>query len=100
MKITTADVSRPAGLIVSLFLLAAAIGCATQTYSTPPVGSQKVTVLCNSTVSHDTGFCQQQANDRCGGTARLSAIVSSVEMTGRETRQLYTITAQYDCVSS
>lgn len=100
MKITTADVSRPAGLIVSVFLLATAMGCATQTYSTPPVGSQKVTVMCNSTVSHDTGFCQRQANEKCGGTARLGAIISSVEMTGREKGQLYTITAQYDCVGS
>lgn len=60
-------------------------------------GRRTVDVMCNSTVSHDTGACKPRAEEKCGGRTRLAGVVSSVEMTGRPTGRLYTITARYEC---
>ncbi len=78
-------------------LLSALSGCAGQSQSSAPEGSRSVTVVCNSTVGYDTGFCQIKANEACSQRARLAGIISSIEMTGRPTGQLHTITARYLC---
>lgn len=54
-------------------------------------------MMCKSTVSGDTYACQAKANDACGRQARLLGVISSVEMTGRRSGRLYTITARYSC---
>lgn len=59
--------------------------------------SRTVTVMCNSTVGNDTGACAPRAEEKCAGEARLLGVVSNVEMTGRPTGRLYTITARYEC---
>ena len=86
--------------VLGLLLLSTSTGCATQAHSSSPGTARAVTVMCNSTVNHDTGFCQGPANESCGGRARLAGVISSVEMTGRQTGQLYTITARYECEGS
>lgn len=83
-------------LVLGLLLPSASPGCAGQTHPAPDK-SRAVTVLCNSTVGYDTGACQLRANEACGHGARLAGIISNVEMTGRPTGHLYTITARYEC---
>lgn len=87
-------------LVIPLVLQVAATGCASETVASAPGASRDVTVMCNSTVSHDTAACQVRANEACGRTARLTGVISSVEMTGKSTRQLYTITARYACTDA
>jgi len=84
-------------LALGLLPLSALSGCVGQTHSMSPEKASTVTVMCNSTISHDTGFCQVRANENCGGKARLAGIISNVEMTGRPTGRLYTVTARYLC---
>lgn len=84
-------------LVFGPLLLSVLSGCAGQSQSSSPDLSRSVTVMCNSTVGYDTGFCQVKANETCGQRARLSGIISNVEMSGRPTGQLYTITARYQC---
>lgn len=90
-----------AGRVVALLLALVAGACAGQ--ANVPVdqeSSRIVTVMCNSTVGNDTGACGPRAEEKCGGKARLLGVVSSVEMTGRPTGRLYTITARYECMNA
>lgn len=87
-------------LVFGPILLATLAGCAGQPQPSSSDGSRSVTVMCNSTVGYDTGFCQLKANEACGHRARLAGIISNIEMTGRPTGQLYTITARYQCGSN
>ncbi|MGF7151555.1 hypothetical protein FHS96_005221 [Sphingomonas zeicaulis] len=83
---------------VALMLTPVAGACAGQ--ANAPVAQHRsriVTVMCNSTVSNDTGACAPRAEEKCDGKARLLGIVSNVEITGRPTGRLYTITARYEC---
>lgn len=84
------------GALVSLNLVssACAIGASA---SGDDVGPKIASVMCNSTVSNDTGACGPRAEEKCGGKARLAGVISSVEMTGRASGKLYTITARYEC---
>lgn len=84
-------------LVFAPLLLSAVGSCAGQSPSRLPDESGSITVMCNSTVGHDTGFCQVKANETCGRKARLIGIISNIEMTRQTTGQLYTITARYQC---
>lgn len=81
-----------------LLLPSLSTACAGQSGAPEPMtGRRTVNVMCNSTVTHDTGACQPRAEKECGGKARLAGVISSIEMTGRPTGRLYTITARYEC---
>ena len=87
-----------AGRAVVFLLPLVAGACASEANTPVDRGSSRVvTVMCNSTVSNDTGACGPRAEEKCGGKVRLLGVVSSVEMTGRPTGRLYTITARYAC---